>query len=165
MYPVRVDLCISDWFPAKTLTCMSVSRTITQIKIQNIPLNPFVWEFREQVLKGKREVEKEKKYIKYLLWAYRAPWVCAPVGARRARLSIALLVIWRLVVDLATQIAETFTIGSLTHHQPRLYATSTELGALKREIAEMSSEIELHRHKALLNSTSVNITLMINTAV
>lgn len=68
-------------------------------------------------------------------------------------------------MDLATQIAETFTIGSLTHHQPRLYATSTELGALKREIAEMSSEIELHRHKALLNSPSVNITLMINTAV
>lgn len=80
MYPVRVDLCISDWFPAKTLTCMSVSRTITQIKIQNIPLNPFVWEFREQVLKGKREVEKEKKYKIFVMSVPSSMGLCSSGG-------------------------------------------------------------------------------------
>lgn len=66
-----------------------------------------------------------------VLWAYRAPWVCAPVGARRAWLSIALLLIWWLVVDLAAQIVETFAGWTLTHHQPRLYPTPTWLSALQ----------------------------------
>lgn len=68
---------------------------------------------------------------KYLLWAYRAPWVCAPVRARRAWLSIALLSIWWLVMDLAAQIIETLAVWTLAHYQPRLYTTSTWLGALK----------------------------------
>lgn len=72
-------------------------------------------------LKGKKE---------NLLRAYRAPGVCAPVGVRRARLGIALLTIWRLVVDLAAQIIETLAVWTLTHYQPRLDATSTWLGAL-----------------------------------
>ena len=53
------------------------------------------------------------------------------MGARRARLSIALLTIWWLVMDLAAQIIETLAVWTLTHHQPRLYPTSTWLGALK----------------------------------
>lgn len=71
--------------------------------------------------KGKKE---------YLLRAYRAPGVCAPVGVRRARLGIALLTIWRLVVDLAAQIIETLSVWTLTHYQPGLDAASTWLGAL-----------------------------------
>lgn len=53
------------------------------------------------------------------------------MGARRARLSIALLTIWWLVMDLAAQIIETLAVWTLTHHQPRLYPTSTWLGALR----------------------------------
>lgn len=53
------------------------------------------------------------------------------MGARRARLSIALLAIWWLVMDLAAQIVETLAVWTLTHHQPRLYPTSAWLGALE----------------------------------
>ena len=53
------------------------------------------------------------------------------MGARWARLSIALLAIWWLVVDLAAQIVETLAVWTLTPHQPRLYPASTWLGALR----------------------------------
>lgn len=52
------------------------------------------------------------------------------MGVRGARLGIALLTIWRLVVDLAAQIVETLAVWTLTHDQPCLDATSTWLGAL-----------------------------------
>lgn len=81
-----------------------------------------------------KKCEDEKKILQikeYFLWAYRAPWACAPVWARRARLSIALFTIRWLVVDLAAQIIETLAVWTLTHHQPRLYATSARLGALQ----------------------------------
>lgn len=34
-------------------------------------------------------------------------------------------------MDLTAQIIETLAVWTLTHHQPRLYPTSTWLGALK----------------------------------
>lgn len=59
------------------------------------------------------------------------------MGARRAWLSIALLTIWWLVMDLAAQIIETLAVWTLTHYQPRLYPTSTWLGALKTAGSEV----------------------------
>lgn len=52
------------------------------------------------------------------------------MGARRTRLRVALLAIRRLVVDLAAQVVEALAVGTLTHDQPRLYATSARFGAL-----------------------------------
>lgn len=45
-------------------------------------------------------------------------------------MSIALLLIWWLVMDLAAQIIETLAVWTLTHHQPRLYPAATWLCAL-----------------------------------
>ena len=92
-----------------------------------VPLRLFVKERTTCTLKYVRL----KHEVEYFLWAYRAPWVCAPVGVRRARLSIELLLIWRLVMDLTAQIIETLAVWALTHHQPGLYPTSTWLCALK----------------------------------
>lgn len=41
-------------------------------------------------------------------------------------------------MDLAAQIIETLTIWTLTYHQPRLYPTSTWLGALKTAGGEVA---------------------------
>lgn len=74
----------------------------------------------------------------FFLWAYRGPWVCAPVGVRRAWLSIALLTIWGLVMDLAAQIVETLAVWTLTHHQPCFYPTSAWLRALRTTDGEVA---------------------------
>jgi len=88
-----------------------------------------------------KQCEVEKQGIEYFLRAYRAPWVWAPVGARRARLSIALLTIWWLVMDLAAQIVETLAVWTLTNHLSCLYPTSTWLVALR----EAGGEVVFYR--------------------
>ena len=89
---------------------------------------------RERKRGRERERERERGRLRgiYLL-AYRAPWVCAPVRAGRARLSIALLAVRGLVKNLTAQIVKAFTVGPLTRHQPRLDPSATRLSALQTE--------------------------------
>lgn len=80
------------------------------------------------------------------------------MGVRGARLGIALLAIWRLVVDLAAQIVETLAVWTLTHYQPRLDAPATWLGALGTAGREEScwnlhtgSTLNLPRHHSTIH--------------
>lgn len=82
-------------------------------------------------MRGLLKKKRGKKTKGIYLRAYRAPWVCAPVGVRRARLSIALLTVGRFVKNLTAQIVKALSVGPLTRHEPCLYSSPTRLGTLQ----------------------------------
>lgn len=61
---------------------------------------------------------------------YRTPRASAPRSILRTSMCVTQLTIWRLIKNFTAQIWKLFTIGTLTHHQSCLQASTTWLRTL-----------------------------------
>ena len=86
----------------------------------------YIYAMRREKKNSTSMLKTKSKY----LWAYRAPWICAPVRVRRARVSIALLSVGRFVKNFTAQIVKALPVGPLTCDQPCFYPAATGLRTL-----------------------------------